>query len=234
MSINTLGAVPVPGVLVAPNIVTNTDGKAELTDPGHNRVSPDFQDNSSDGIDLYDMVLAREYLLSIRSLSPLQEWAADLDSNGEVSGEDLDEYAKTIGNMPGALTNYEWLFVDANANLADLDNVDITNIDVADVFPQDAAFIGVKKGDITGDGYEGMALSQNTRIKYVDLIATDRLINAGELYEVDLTTNVFLDVVGEVLELKFDLTQVEILGISSLVLPGFSDNHYEIFTRWYD
>ena len=222
------------------NYAFNVNGSANYT------VVPSKNNGILNGISTFDLVKITKHILgSERFASPYQYIAADVNASGEVSTFDIIQLRKLILNLSTEFpnNNSSWRFVDASYDFT-------TDNPSAEAFPEqievnnltgtmpDLDFIAVKIGDINGSA-SANALAAEDRTKDGDLMieVADRLVEAGDLIEVEFDATDFATIEGYQFTLKYtNLELVDLMdGVATKANFGFAlqDRGY-LVTSWHN
>ena len=176
--------------------ITGDDGCTEIMSGPGAQISPMLLDDQTNGIDDIDLLLIREYILSIKPFKAEQLLAADANGNGGVTSLDLVLIQKALlGEYDFAQS---WIFMDSEYDFQD--NEMPTNFDQFITLGNEAnyTFRGIKMGDVDLS-YEQLVPDEEKE----SLTTTDIVLNKGEFYSIpvrmseltNLVVSVFLLVV---------------------------------------
>ncbi len=152
----------------------------------------------SHGVSTFDLVLITRYILGLELLgSPYQFLAADANGDQDVSVQDIISIRRLILGLDDAYRNNSaWRFVDVNFNFPVSNNPwatsfpEVMNINDLQGSIQDADFIAVMIGDVSGNDPNGFTTDNDgaaPRNGRASLEASDLEMTAGETYEVALS-----------------------------------------------
>jgi hypothetical protein len=159
-------------------------------------VTPMLDENASNGVTTFDMVLITRHILNVQPLgSPYKIIAADANNSGTVTTLDLVAIRKVIlvieNNFPN---NTSWRFVDKDYIFPNASNpwadpngfpevINYNNIAASDLA---ADFVAIKVGDVNGTAATNFMGSAEERTMMGDLVfnAKDMKLAAGNVYEV--------------------------------------------------
>jgi hypothetical protein len=199
----------IPGVQLQAGIYTNVQGCSYINNPSGIIVTPLKDDPLKQGVNVHDQIAIREHLLGIRTLSPYQQYAADVNQDNAITEADISAIDAILNGTFVPPFQHTWKFFEVNTNAA---FADISNT------LEPYYFIGVKIGDvITAAGEEE-----------IFLIGRDDVLNQGETYEIpfylereDRTSAIGIQFssLGE---------EVEFLGITAPQLPDFHAGSFHI------
>ncbi len=207
---------PIPGVTLAPGIVTDDSGCYSFDDPSGMVITPLKDAPLQEGVNLLDKIMLMEGILAIRTLSYYQNRAADLSQNQVISTLDVVMLDKILDGTFVPSFDHNWMFFD---QLTHQQSMDISN----PFLPYH--FIGVKMGDLDNsaplNGFGGF--------DPIGLQCDDEILNKKEQYEVSFKLSEDTRVQGFTLRLENPLNTLNISGITAEGLPGFSmDTHVVI------
>ena len=161
-------------------------------------VTPIKDDNHSNGVSTYDLVLINKHILGIEPFaSPYKMIAADANNSKSITTYDIAELRKLILGINLELNNNtSWRFVDKNFNFANPNNP------FASAFPESKSvatiqsdnmnddFVGVKIGDVNNTAIANSLQSIDDRsygTLFIDI--DEREVRAGEMVEVAFTSS---------------------------------------------
>ena len=234
-----LVVVNTSGAGIEETMETIDDGYYEFELPVENNytVEPSRNDNPLNGISTMDLILISRHILGIESLdSPYKLIAADVDSSGMITANDMIELRKMILLINDEFpNNTSWRFVDA-----DYVFVDPTNPFTA-TFPEEytindlsedvvADFIAIKIGDVNGSAIPNSLVSSDTREDLEKLIfqVDDKELKANETYTIDFKARDFNKVLGYQFTLDFDVDRLEFIDLTSGDLKNLSSDNFGI------
>ncbi len=166
--------------------------------------------NISDGITTFDLVLIQQHILGFNTFdNPYQMIAADGNGSGTITVFDLLELRKLILHIntelpvPGMAL---WRFFDASFEFDPLNPFAVIppeSIFLTAPFPPSVEFIGVKIGDVSGNG---LLTSTETRSinKTLQFTTNDQLFKKGDLITVDFQAKDFENILGYQFTLDYD------------------------------
>jgi hypothetical protein len=178
--------------------ITGLDGQYDFSVVAGNdyTVTPILDENASNGVTTYDMVLITRHILNVQTLdSPYKIIAADANNSGTVSTLDLVAIRKVIlvieENFPN---NTSWRFVDKDYLFPNMTNpwadpngfpevINYNNLLNSDL---EADFVAIKVGDVNGSAATNLLGSAEDRTMMGDLVfhTKDMDLKAGKTYEV--------------------------------------------------
>jgi hypothetical protein len=217
---------------VFPTYVTVEDGKYQFSNiilPEDYSINAERNDAPRNGVSTLDLVKIQKHLLGIEAISnPYDLIAADANNSQSVSAIDLVELRKMIlGIYTEFPSNKSWRFVDKSFQFADpihpwpFDEV----IDVANMSSNqyDKDFVAVKIGDVnnTVQANAQQVLPRNGK-GVVNFVASDRVVNVGEMVDVAISSSDFAAIEGYQFTLQ---TQgLEFRGIESGIVNMTDEN----------
>jgi len=194
VTVNTNTFRPVPDVVINSNTMTNQDGIAYTEED----VDPTRLDQTRNGINIRDLILAQSHVLGMMQLDEIQALTADINDDQLVSTLDLLTIEQIILSYESDLRE-EWVFSDQ------------TDESSAGVAPK-AHYIAYKPGDIDDSAELG---GEQTNYMTATLMIQDQLLNAGEVYEVPMYITGNIEALATELHLLFDAQMVDIRNVSS-------------------
>ena len=185
---------PVPDVVLNSSATTNLEGIAYTEDD----VNPVRLDESHNGLNIRDMMLLWSQVVGNIQFESMELLAADVNLDATVSTIDIIEMERIILDYDSPWST-EWLFLDE------------TDQSTAGVAPK-GHYIAYKPGDIDDSADLGVALGG-----YMSetLFIEDRLLNAGEIYEIPMYISGNIEAMATELHLLFDKDKVEIKNVTS-------------------
>ena len=204
VTVNTLLNRPVPNVNLVGQLLTDENGSA-LTEE---EVDPSKSDQARNGLNIKDIVMARQYILSGISNGDVDdailEQVLDLNNDTNLSNLDLTILERIVLGLDNN-TSSTWDFIEVPQQNG-------MGLDVK------AHYIGLKPGDIddTAD-LDGSSSFERTE----RLVMVDQVVNNGEFYSVPIYLENGTDTRGLELRLEFDAESIDIIGITS---PEFFGN----------
>lgn len=210
---------------------TGADGyfNFELPYGGDYSIAPDLDDQTSNGVTTFDMVLITQHILGMNDLdTPYQLIAADANRSNSISTLDLVAIRMVILQMTDAYpNNTSWRFVDAAHVFTDPTNPwdfpEVVNYNNIDADYPNTDFIGVKIGDVNGSvqaNFNAPAEARTGSTIYLD--TEDKSVVAGEELILDLRAD------AAVSGLQFTLEH-EGLRFETLESALIQDEHIAIY-----
>lgn len=199
VTVHTATNRPIPGVMFNNNYTTNIDGEAQVLEE---IVSIVFEDEVRNGLFLDDILLIQRHILGIELLDEDIMWAADVNSNGQITGADIIELRKRI---TGESQEIEWNFTNTQ------------NEDNSIVQPK-ATYLAYKKGDVNDNAI--FSIEDEIPIT-ANIIIEDKVLNNGETYMIPIKVENLDLVMGMEIRLELNNDFVEYIGISNNT--GFED-----------
>jgi hypothetical protein len=159
-------------------------------------VTPTKDDNPSNGVSTYDLLLMSKHILGIETLnSPYKMIAADVNKSGSITNFDIVEARKLIlGIYTDFPNNTSWRQVDKSFVFPNMNNPFQT------LFPEtkqilnlnnnllNEDFVSVKVGDVNGTAIANSLMQTDDRSAGTLLFdVQDRAVKAGETFEVAFT-----------------------------------------------
>jgi len=161
------------------------------------------------GLSTFDLVRISKHILGLDTF--VQDWqllAADMNCSGMITTYDIVVGRQLILGILNNLPCSAWKFIPQGSNVQ-------ANGSCVDL-------MGVKLGDLTGPYF---APPPSDRAAF-SLHATDKYLNAGERYTLELTGTAWMEIVGLQLDFGFDPNTLLINNISAPGLPGFDATCY--------
>lgn len=203
VSVTTHGNRPIPNVRVVDQIKTDEEGTAIVD--ANVELDLHYDDTDLNGLNIKDLILMRNHILGLSDLSPVQDFAGDMDNSGGVSTLDwaiLNNFLLEADWQP----EMSWKFLD-EYELATV-NGDPSPV----VVGTKGQFTGIKPGDI--DDTAAFSNLPPTDPK-VELRYEDVVMNAGQTYSVPFVLDEEHSVWGFSERFFYDSELVEVVGVSS-------------------
>ena len=203
-------------------VTTDASGEYEFLLPvgGDYSVTPMRNDDITNGVSTFDLVLISKHILNVQLLdSPYKLLAADANRSNSVSTLDLVAIRKAVLRVSNTFpNNTSWRFVD-KAQFLSTGNVFATsiqevinrnNLATSDL---NANFVAIKVGDVNGDATPNSILGVDDRTFNGNLVftAAEQSVNAGEEFSVDFVAAT--NVQGYQFTLDYDEKAVELVDI---------------------
>lgn len=193
-------------------------------------IRPSKTGNARNNVDIMDLVMVYEGVLSIRELNPYQMIAADINGVNGVTTLDLVYIRKMID---GEIDNWPfntpvWKFLDKNHQIVNglvtpyRDFINTNNL----IYSNE--FIGIKMGDVNGSYNADMG--SNAPI-FTVLKADDIALNKGETYQTSFSSDRNQSLVAVKLDFSIKDKGISVLDVESDVLPGFDKTKNVIITE---
>ena len=199
-------------------------------------IAPELNNDPSNGVTTYDLVLITRHILGIELLdSPYKIIAADANRSGSVSTVDLVYIRKVILQLDDEFPGLNsWRFVDAAYQFPDPANpfaevfpevVNYNNL-IADQLHTD--FVGVKVGDVNGTAVanDAMDAQDRTFAGVLPFVLQDEQLKAGQVYDLAFRASDFRQILGFQFTLDFDPQAIELLGLEACALPDLDDSNF--------
>jgi len=214
---------------------TGLDGKYGFNNSalgGDYMITPAKDGDVLNGVTILDVYLIERHVLGVKDFtSPYKSIAADVNADEKISGLDLVELRKVIlGIRDEFPNNSSWRFVDATQTFKNAmkpwpftEHIMIEDLSI-NLRQED--FIGVKIGDVNGSAIANSAVVGKGRsTEKLQLITADKKIAAGEIFEVTVSNNSNVDLVG--LQWTLEHQDAELLSINGRSLQ-LADNNYNV------
>jgi hypothetical protein len=209
---------------------TNESGCTTFDFIENYNIRPSKTGNARDNVDIMDLVMVYEGVLSIRELNPYQMIAADINGVNGVSTLDM-YYIKQlidgeINNWPG--NTPVWKFIDKNHQIVNglvtpyRDFINTNNL----IYNNE--FIGIKMGDVNGSYSADIG---NNAPVFTVLKADDIALNKGETYLTAFSSDRNQSLVAVKLDFNIKDKGISVLDVESDVLPGFDKAKNVIITE---
>ncbi len=208
--VQTISGRPIPGVDMTDGRFTNIIGTAIIEQD--DQIHPRYKDHILNGVNIKDAFIMDRRNQGLDELTPNQLLAGDLNLSDDVNTIDLILLQRAIVGSDTLSYEGHWEFIEESNGSVASD-------------PQQ--FLGIKPGDI-----DDSALLLNEEVNLPEEIITfdDRLLNAGEVYELPLSIIETESGYGVQLSVKFDPNMIEIESVEnaanvfSRVLEETTDN----------
>jgi Secretion system C-terminal sorting domain len=200
---------------------TATDGCFSFKDKPFNNaytVTPSKDDDPSNGVSTFDLVLLSKHILNIQPLAtPYQLIAADINKSGTITTFDMVELRKLILKINAKFTNNtSWRFVPKSEIFADpkkpwsfTEKMQIANLTKAEKLD----YVAIKIGDINGNAQtNGQAAPRNGN-SLLTVHTDDATLNVGETTRVTLSADEATHLEGYQFTLNYDKSKLELLDI---------------------
>lgn len=158
----------------------------------------------SSGISTFDLVQISRHIIGLAPFTePWQVLAADMNCSGLVTTFDIVVGRQLILGLLNELPCGPWKFI-AQGSTA------LSNGACVD-------FQGVKLGDVTGPYFAPLPSDRSS----LSLVASDRQLQAGQRFTLELTSKELLDIQAFQLDFEFDPDALTIQQVTSDELSGF-------------
>ena len=211
-------------------------------------VSPGISSDTPDGITVLDLSTMLKHILGVeRFTSPYQHIAGDMDHSGRVSANDLVMLRNLIfQDLSGLKPATTWRFIDANFNFPDSPDPILAGFpesyQISTLTDDMAAidFIGVKLGDINGDG-ANLTGGQHilSRSEPLSISLPDLHFDKGDEFSISVLFDDFDAIDAMEFGLEFSKDALKVISVSSAT-PGYgldimdeADEKGVISTLWY-
>ena len=216
--VNTLNDRNLAEVVIDDLYITGDYGCSEIPDFNPNPTL--FKaDDIQNGVDIFDYLLIREWVLGITTFSDDQLIASDFNRDGYTSTLDLVYIYKTILGEPVNVDSLHWQFF----------------YDGEDPLQTGHIYRALKRGDVNDDAITGASDDLTGPVVHMEI--KDIILNLGETYMVPINAQDFQNIQGGHFQFEYDSDAVEILSVESPVLKDFSEDDYNItqdrvFMNW--
>ncbi len=216
---------------------SNEDGEFEIGRiPGCDSVelTMSMVDNLSKGVSTFDLIQVQKHILGAEPLGdPYAQIAADVDRSNSISTIDLILIRKIIlGKEVDLADDEQWLFVEEAYEFKNPEAAFEENLPSKIVLPPmgnetvNKNFIGIKLGDVDASASNGRASSRSDEALVMNI--QNDMLEAGQVHEIRIHPRAFFSPNGMQWSLVYDAEAIEIVGVESMVLPGFGEQHYNI------
>ncbi len=207
---------PIPAVELIPGIYTDETGCHSFENPDGIVVTPIKDSPIQEGVTLLDKILLMEHILGIHTLTPYQQYAADLSQNGVLSTLDVFMMDQILDGTFNPPFDHNWKFYERTTQLH--------SIDISDPL-RAYKFIGVKMGDIDNSFVIGFT----TPHEEIKLSIKDEILNKKEVYDIAFSPEQNIRIKGFSLQIKNPDANIHFLDVQAPSLPGFNpDLHVTI------
>jgi len=176
-------------------------------------ITPRKVDNPLNGVSTFDLVLMTKHILGVQPFENPYQWiAADINNSKTITTFDIVQLRKLILAIDDQfVNNTSWRFIEAGHNL------DRSN-PLLSVLPEFSTvnnlngdtvkdFVAIKIGDINGTAMQHATVRTSPNIFNITL--QDKILKAGEAYEVVFTTKELANIQGYQFTLNFNDISVE-------------------------
>ena len=191
----TISGRPMPGVDMTDGRFTNIIGTAIIEQD--DQIHPRYKDHILNGVNIRDAFIIERYITGFDELTPNQMLTGDLNQSSSVNTIDLILLQRAIVGSDTLSYEGHWEFIEeSNGSVAS----------------EPQQFLGIKPGDI-----DDSALLLNEEVNLPEEIITfdDRILNAGEVYELPLSITETESGYGVQLSVKFDPNMIEIESVET-------------------
>ncbi|MBP9054736.1 MAG: hypothetical protein KBF69_00010 [Saprospiraceae bacterium] len=203
----------------------------DLTWPKEYTVIPYRNDEPLNGVSTADIVKIQKHILGqSRITSPYRLIAADVTNSGSITASDISEMRKLIlGVQPTFSKVSSWTFVPSDYIFPDstkpytAPRKKIILVGEAKEYISD--FIGIKLGDVTGNGKPGLTKMDHRTTGKMNLLIENQFLLANQTYKIPIRAEHFQDVEGFQFTLKYDAQHLVYQGVESGVL-SINNTHF--------
>ncbi|MCR9286205.1 MAG: T9SS type A sorting domain-containing protein [Bacteroidetes bacterium] len=208
-------------------VVSNDNGAFNLNVPVGNdyTVIPKYDEEPLNGVTTYDLVVMRKHILGTQLLdSPYKLIAADINNSETITTFDMVELRKVILQIePDFPNNTSWRFVEGAYEFPEATNPwsedfpEIVNINNLQNAVEDADFVAVKIGDLSGNASTNNLLNSDDRSAsqlILSLSVEDQKLTVGETYTVNFTSADF-NALGYQFTLNFDQSALDFVSVEN-------------------
>jgi hypothetical protein len=197
-------------------------------------VTPKRLDGPANGVSTADILSIQQHILGMQSLdSPYKIIAADVNSNGQITGADLVEMRRLILGKINEFANApSWRFIPKDYNFYDptdpLKESYKESLLVENFQGQmpNLDFVAIKTGDVNANAIPNSTqlAGNQSRSRSLMLEAADRVVKPGELIEISLTSSDFHQFYGFQFTLQSLPNSLEWVGYNEGVLSISDEN----------
>ena len=226
------------------NYVTQEDGHYGF-DLARNQayiIKPEKDTQPLNGVSTFDLVLISKHILGVTAFdNPYQMIAADVNGSGTITAFDMVQIRQLILNINTEFTNSpSWKFITANYEFT-------TNNPASENYPQVAEiidlhtdmvidFVAIKMGDVNGNAStNGLSVIESRSTEVFEIQTEDRVLKAGETYELAFTTEQLAQIAGYQFTMRFDKLKLEKLHSGIAKVDNFGLHKMDqgfITTSW--
>ena len=192
-------------------------------------VSPFLDEDHSNGVSTFDMIVVSKHILGIEGLnSPYKMIAADVNNSMSITTLDLIMMRKVILRIDDKFTNNtSWRFVDVNYNFPEPTNPwkeqfsEVYNINDIEAPELRANFVAVKIGDVNGSAIansEGLVFGRNNG-QVFNLDLDEQALTQNGTYEIPVRASDLNQVQGFQMTLAWDTQLLEYVDVQ----PGLME-----------
>lgn len=218
-------------------------------------VRPSKNDDLTDGVSTFDLILISQHILGIASLnSPYKMIAADVNNSKSITTLDLIYIRKVILRTENAFPgNSSWRFVDAQYQFPNPVNPwmeafpEVANFNDLDDDVLNADFKAIKIGDVNGSALDPQneILRERQPGQAFALILEDKQLKPGSIYTLPITTEDWQGTIGFQATLNWNPTLFRVKNViphtlkeqhlgMDLLQTGFLTTSYNTFKEVVD
>ncbi|MBK6932244.1 MAG: hypothetical protein IPH12_15830 [Saprospirales bacterium] len=179
-------------------------------------VTPSKTNDPLNGVSTFDLLQINKHILGIELFpAPWQLVAADANNSGTITTFDIVELRKLILGVYDSLPNApSWVFAPPLDSISALE------------CPE---FFAIKKGDVNGNADAGNFRAGEDRTEQLwPLLLENKLLAAGQVYSMPVQTCRKGQFQGLQMAFQFDPAELELLAVSSAVLPDFTEANWHL------
>lgn len=190
-------------------------------------IAPRLDADPMNGVSTFDLVKITQHILGTSILDhPLLMIAADVNNSRSITTLDLIQLRKMILSIDEHFNNNtSWRFIDASYEFPDPANPwaepipEIVNINDLDGMRLDVDFYAVKIGDVNMSAIANNLMLDERNVNGVfEMKVEDQYIEAGQTYELTLSSDQLDQVLGYQYTLSFDHAAMELKDIAYGIL----------------
>jgi len=203
-------------------VTTGDNGCSEIsTGPGA-QISPSLFDNQVNGVDDIDLLIMREYILSINpNIMGEQILAGDINNNGDITTLDLVLLEKALLGEYDMYASWVFIHGEYDFQVGEMPTNFNQYITIGDDSNYD--FRGIKIGDLDLS-YEQI-VSEDDK---VSLLTSDIVLNKGEFYNIPITMSQAADLVVANVQFPAETPEYRVTNITSSIESYVFDPELDI------
>ncbi len=227
------------GPLTAP-VVTAQSGQYQFFDLtlGYDYTfTPANNQNPSNGVTTYDLVLITRHILNVQPLdSPYKIIAADVNKSGTVTTLDVVELRKLILQIiPAFSNNTSWRFVDKHHTFPNPQNPfqppfnEFYNVNDLSGNVNNVNFVAVKVGDVNGSAATNATGDDTQDRNFTDnltFVVDEQRVQAGETFRIPFSAKNLSNLLGYQFALRFDPHAASLVNIEMGDLTNLTETNF--------
>lgn len=206
---------------------------------------------ANNGISTFDIVLVARHILETEYLdSPYKIMAADVNGTGTVTAFDMVDMRKVFFLLENEFSEVEsWQFVPADFQFPNPSNPfastipDVYNVQQVRQDLDSLNFVAIKTGDVNNTANPSRLIgSEDRNGETLELIIQDQWLEAGKYYEIPLSINSDIHLLGLQMLLHMNPEFADNLTVTNMNLPKLSHENFgrhfisegKLPVSWYD